>query len=126
VIKFIEPTRRLLTLSDATDIMKSVVHGARKLAYVSVPYDEVTDGDVALITNDRWIICLHRSYDELKHTHYMEAPDGRRGDEVNWKPEAQALGRRWGDPMEFLNEHEFDHLDHLALYAPPFSSWPAR
>jgi len=74
---------------------------------------------VTLVTAGGWVVCLHRSYDELKHTHHMLAPDGRHGEEAVWKPEAYAAGRLWGDPLDLLSPHEWDYLIELALHAPP-------
>lgn len=79
----------------------------------------MSHGHVVLRTNDGWVISLHTSYDELKHTACMTAPDGRRGDESIWRPEAVAAGKLWGDPMDALAEAEFDYLERLAVEAPP-------
>lgn len=110
-----------ISLREATEVLLSLLRGERTWAHVGPSYEETDHGDVALRTNDGWVISLHTSYDELKHTAYMIAPDGRRGDESIWRPEAMAAGKIWGDPIDALGDAEFDHLERLAIEAPPAS-----
>jgi hypothetical protein len=110
---------RLLPLQEAVDVVLSLLRGERSWAWVDQPYEAVTDGDVTFVTADGWTVCLHKSFDELKHTRHILSPDGRRGEAANWTPEATAAGRLWGDPMDVLREAEFDWLEELALRAPP-------
>lgn len=107
-----------LPLREATEVVFSLLRRERTWAHVGPSYEDVSYGDVVFRTNDGWIVSLHTSYDELKHTAYMISPDGRRGDESSWRPEALAAGKLWGDPMDALGDAEFDHLERLAVEAP--------
>lgn len=108
-----------ISLREATDVLRSVLLGDRTWAHVGPAYEDVSYGDVVLRTNDGWVIALHTSYDELKHTAYMISPDGRRGDEAVWRPEGATTGKFWLDPIDDLGDAEFDYLERLAVEAPP-------
>ena len=109
----------IISLDEATEVLRSLLRGERTWAHVGPSYLDVSYGDVALRTRDAWVIGLHTSYDELKNTAYMISPDGRRGGESTWRPEALAAGKSWGDPIDALSDAEFDYLERLAVEAPP-------
>lgn len=109
----------ILPLREATEVVFSLLRRERTWAHLGPSYEAIDHGDVVLRTNDGWIISLHTSYDELKHTAWMLSPDGRRGDESTWRPEARAAGKLWGDPMDALAPADYDHLERLAVEAPP-------